>query len=51
MVYHFGFSSGLMSNVPGSFRAKTGLLVPERTWPLLVMQKQQAEVRVYEVQP
>jgi DNA-binding beta-propeller fold protein YncE len=44
----------LMSKVPTSFRAKTGLLVPEWNRYYLAVPrhaKQQAEVRVYEVQP
>jgi DNA-binding beta-propeller fold protein YncE len=44
----------LMSKVPSSFRAKTGLLVPEWNRYYLAVPrhgKQQAEVRIYEVQP
>ena len=44
----------LLSRVPGSLRAKTGLLVPEWNRYFLAVprhQKQPAEVRVYDVQP
>lgn len=44
----------LLSRVPGSPRAKTGLLVPEWNRYFLAVprhQKQPAEVRVYEVEP
>lgn len=43
-----------LARFPGSFRAKTGLAVPEWNRYYLAVprhQKQQAEVRVYEVQP
>jgi DNA-binding beta-propeller fold protein YncE len=43
-----------LGNVPTSFRAKTGILVPEWNRYYLAVPrkgKQQAEVRVYEVQP
>lgn len=44
----------LLTRVPGSFRAKTGLLVPEWNRYYLAVprhQAQPAEVRVYDVQP
>jgi len=44
----------LMARVPGSFRAKTGLLVPEWNRYMLAVPRHQekpAEVRVYDVQP
>jgi DNA-binding beta-propeller fold protein YncE len=45
---------GLLAKVPGSFRAKTGILVPELNRYYLAVphhEKQDAEVRVYEIQP
>jgi DNA-binding beta-propeller fold protein YncE len=44
----------LLAKVPGSFRAKTGILVPELNRYYLAVphhEKKEAEVRVYEVQP
>jgi DNA-binding beta-propeller fold protein YncE len=44
----------LLGRVPGSFRAKTGILVPELTRYYLAVphhENQGAEVRVYDVQP
>ena len=44
----------LLTRVPGSFRAKTGILVPEWNRYYLAVprhQTQRAEVRVYDVQP
>jgi hypothetical protein len=44
----------LLSKVPGAFRAKTGILVPELNRYYLAVphhENQEAEVRVYEVQP
>jgi hypothetical protein len=44
----------LLAKVPGSFRAKTGILVPELSRYFLAVPHhgdQQAEVRVYDVQP
>ncbi len=44
----------LLGRVPGSFRAKTGILVPELNRYYLAVphhENQQAEVRVYDVQP
>ena len=44
----------LLAKVPGSFRAKTGILVPELNRYYLAVphhEKQDAEVRVYEIQP
>jgi hypothetical protein len=44
----------LLSKVPGSFRAKTGILVPELNRYYLAVPHhagKEAEVRVYEVQP
>ena len=45
---------GLLARVPGSFRAKTAILVPELNRYYLAVPhhaEQQAEVRVYEVEP
>jgi len=44
----------LLAKIPGSFRAKTGILVPELNRYYLAVphhEKKDAEVRVYEVQP
>src|SRR5882762_7233986 len=44
----------LLAKIPGSFRAKTGILIPELNRYYLAVPhhgEQQAEVRVYEVQP
>jgi hypothetical protein len=44
----------LLGRVPGSFRAKTGILVPELNRYYLAVphhENQGAEVRVYDVQP
>jgi DNA-binding beta-propeller fold protein YncE len=44
----------LLARIPGSFRAKTGILVPELNRYYLAVphhEKKDAEVRVYEVQP
>jgi DNA-binding beta-propeller fold protein YncE len=44
----------LLAKIPGSFRAKTGILVPELNRYYLAVphhEDKQAEVRVYEVQP
>jgi hypothetical protein len=44
----------LLAKIPGSFRAKTGMLVPELNRYYLAVphhEKKDAEVRVYEVQP
>ena len=44
----------LLAKIPGSFRAKTGILVPELNRYYLAVphhEKKEAEVRVYEVQP
>ena len=44
---------GLLAKVPGSFRAKTGIFVPELNRYYLAVphhEKQDAEVRVYEIQ-
>jgi len=44
----------LLAKVPGSFRAKTAILVPELNRYYLAVQhnaEQQAEVRVYDIQP
>jgi len=44
----------LLAKVPGSFRAKTGILIPELNRYYLAVPhhgEQQAEVRVYEVRP
>ncbi len=44
----------LLAKIPGSFRAKTGILVPEFNRYYLAVphhEKKDAEVRVYEVQP
>jgi hypothetical protein len=44
----------LLAKIPGSFRAKTGILVPELNRYYLAVphhEDKQAEVRVYDVQP
>jgi hypothetical protein len=44
----------LLAKIPGSFRAKTGILVPELNRYYLAVphhENKDAEVRVYEVQP
>ena len=44
----------LLAKIPGSFRAKTAILVPELNRYYLAVphhEKQEAEVRVYEIQP
>jgi hypothetical protein len=44
----------LLARIPGSFRAKTGILVPELNRYYLAVphhEKKDAEVRVYEIQP
>ncbi len=44
----------LLAKIPGSFRAKTGILIPELNRYYLAVphhEKKDAEVRVYEVQP
>jgi len=43
----------LLAKIPGSFRAKTGIYVPELNRYYLAVphhEKQDAEVRVYEIQ-
>jgi hypothetical protein len=44
----------LLARIPGSFRAKTGILVPELNRYYLAVphhENKDAEVRVYEIQP